>query len=202
MHKAKVVSRVLVLGLKYYSITVPLKKKYIHVNRTGHSTCWSILPRYSRLIIYFRKHYLKKKNDCRASHNLGAYSQSCKMSYRRSHKVSNPLIFWYKVKFSWNLRGASTPAGITLKFQKLEILILRRRNFARSCGNPESKVHGASMGPTWVLSAPDGPHVGPMNLAIREGLENDCLEAVLCKYDMGDTWPGGIWQASLTDWTT
>ena len=23
------------------------------------------------------------------------------------------------------------------------------------------------MGPTWVLSAPDGPHVGPMNLPIR-----------------------------------
>ena len=23
------------------------------------------------------------------------------------------------------------------------------------------------MGPTWVLSAPDGPHVDPMNLAIR-----------------------------------
>ena len=27
------------------------------------------------------------------------------------------------------------------------------------------------MGPTWVLSAPDGPHVGPMNLAIREAIE-------------------------------
>ena len=26
------------------------------------------------------------------------------------------------------------------------------------------------MGPTWVLSAPDGPHVDPMNLAIREYL--------------------------------
>ena len=25
------------------------------------------------------------------------------------------------------------------------------------------------MGPTWVLSAPDGPHIGPINLAIREG---------------------------------
>ena len=25
----------------------------------------------------------------------------------------------------------------------------------------------ANMGPTWVLSAPDGPHVGPMNLAVR-----------------------------------
>ena len=32
---------------------------------------------------------------------------------------------------------------------------------------PDSNVHGANMGPTWVLSAPDGPHVGPMNLAIR-----------------------------------
>ena len=31
----------------------------------------------------------------------------------------------------------------------------------------DNKVHGANMGPTWVLSAPDGPHVGPMNLAIR-----------------------------------
>ena len=33
--------------------------------------------------------------------------------------------------------------------------------------SPDSKVHGANMGPTWVLSAPDGPHFGPMNLAIR-----------------------------------
>ena len=34
----------------------------------------------------------------------------------------------------------------------------------------DNKVHGANMGPTWVLSAPDGPHVGPMNLAIRGAL--------------------------------
>ena len=33
---------------------------------------------------------------------------------------------------------------------------------------PDSKVHGANMGPTWVLSAPDGPHVGPMNLVNRD----------------------------------
>ena len=33
---------------------------------------------------------------------------------------------------------------------------------------PDSKVHGANMGPTWVLSAPYGPHVGPINLAIRD----------------------------------
>ena len=34
--------------------------------------------------------------------------------------------------------------------------------------NPDSKVHGANMGPTWVLVAPDRPHVAPMNFAIRE----------------------------------
>ena len=30
----------------------------------------------------------------------------------------------------------------------------------------DSKVHRANMGPTWALSSPSGPHVGPMNLAI------------------------------------
>ena len=33
---------------------------------------------------------------------------------------------------------------------------------------PDSKVHGANMLPTWVLSAPDGPHVGPTKVAIRD----------------------------------
>ena len=32
---------------------------------------------------------------------------------------------------------------------------------------PDSKVHAANMGPTWVLSAPGGPRVGPINPAIR-----------------------------------
>ena len=34
-------------------------------------------------------------------------------------------------------------------------------------GFPNSKIYGANMAPTWVLLAPDGPHVGPMNLAIK-----------------------------------
>ena len=32
--------------------------------------------------------------------------------------------------------------------------------------SPDNKVHGANMGPTWVLSAQGGPHVDPMNFAI------------------------------------
>ena len=35
---------------------------------------------------------------------------------------------------------------------------------------PDSKVHVANMGPTWVLSSRGGPHVGPMNLAISVDL--------------------------------
>ena len=34
-----------------------------------------------------------------------------------------------------------------------------------------AKSMGANMGLTWVLSAPDGPHVGNMNLAIRAAHE-------------------------------
>ena len=37
---------------------------------------------------------------------------------------------------------------------------------------PDSKIHGANMGPTWVLAAPDGPHVGAISLAIRVVIES------------------------------
>ena len=39
--------------------------------------------------------------------------------------------------------------------------------------SPDSKIHGANIGPTWVLPAPGGPHVGPKNLAVRESF---CLQ--------------------------
>ena len=38
----------------------------------------------------------------------------------------------------------------------------RMVSHTRQNSEPDNKVHGASM----VLSAPDGPHVGPMNFAI------------------------------------
>ena len=31
---------------------------------------------------------------------------------------------------------------------------------------PDSKVHGANMGPTWGRQDPDGSHIGPMNHGI------------------------------------
>ena len=49
----------------------------------------------------------------------------------------------------------------------------RRKNTSQLCipwllyQHPDSKVHRANMGPIWGRQDPDGPHVGPMNLAIR-----------------------------------
>ena len=72
--------------------------------------------------------------------------------------VRDPLI---RQVFEWNL------------IIKWSLVKLTRRNHnktqqeAKTWTYPDSKVHRANMGPTWVLSAPDGPHDGPMNLAIR-----------------------------------
>ena len=44
---------------------------------------------------------------------------------------------------------------------------------------PDSKDHGANMGPTWILSAPGGTHIGPMNLAIRDVLNNSQVQQLI-----------------------
>ena len=82
--------------------------------------------------------------------------------------------------YMWNFRGCTVYikhysswsylvcffiiVGPTLKGQ-------RKKNINKtqwsSNANYHYTLHRANMGPTLVLSAPDGPHVGPMNLAIR-----------------------------------
>ena len=40
-------------------------------------------------------------------------------------------------------------------------------NIYAPCRNrPDSKIHGANMGPIWGRQDPGAPHVGPMNFAI------------------------------------
>ena len=53
-----------------------------------------------------------------------------------------------------------------------ESQIVLDNNYNPNLTIPDNKVHGTNMGPTWVLSAPGGPHVGPMNLAIWDGMPN------------------------------
>ena len=38
-------------------------------------------------------------------------------------------------------------------------------------GIPDSKVHGANMGPMWGQQDPGGPHVGQMDFGIWDGLQ-------------------------------
>ena len=79
-------------------------------------------------------------------------------------------IFW--LKFQWNFYQ-----GVQLKINGHWFSNSLLPNWYKSLSDatlaqlyticPDSKVHRENMGPTWVLSAPDGPYVGPMNLAIR-----------------------------------
>ena len=48
--------------------------------------------------------------------------------------------------------------------------------------SPDSKVHGANMGPIWVRQDPGGPHVGPMNSAIW--VHTIAADGFLCHQDI------------------
>ena len=52
--------------------------------------------------------------------------------------------------------------------RRVALVALRSGTLKFNHRNPDTKVGVANMGPIWVLSAPGGPHVGPMNFAIRE----------------------------------
>ena len=102
-------------------------------------------------------------------------------------KLFNKQLSWEWFQIPW------CSCDITMRVIRW-LLVQERRNSITnalelhlSCTKtiPDSKVHGANMGPTWVLSAPDGPHVGPMNLAIRDWyvfkpVILDCLVVFMC----------------------
>ena len=67
---------------------------------------------------------------------------------------------------------------------------------------PESKVHGANMGPTWALSVPDGPHVGPMNLAVRDVVSSRSVVGVLCVSPIVYSLHGSTLSTSIIDGDT
>ena len=51
---------------------------------------------------------------------------------------------------------------------------------------PDSMDHGANTGPTWVLSAPGGPHVGPVNFAIRDYLQLYVTPTQVTQHTLGN----------------
>ena len=69
-----------------------------------------------------------------------------------SHKMDRLFILHHKSSHTSHYRKHDTA------------LILYQLPYFRSL--PDSKIHGANMGPSWGRQDPGGPHVGPMKLAI------------------------------------
>ena len=95
---------------------------------------------------------LRPKNGCVNNHN------ACDLRRHRAHydaTVVCRVLLWYSIDTTnninkkssqyWHFVGGESPPKRPV---------------------PDSKVHWAYMGPTWVLSAPGGSHVGPVNVAI------------------------------------
>ena len=88
--------------------------------------------------------------------------------------TGNSIHYWLTGGSSWQIFEAEyvSPQGMistaNLRIQsECSDLSYQAQTFC----TPDSIVHRVNMGPTWVLSAPDGPHVGPMNLAIKDDFE-------------------------------
>ena len=57
-------------------------------------------------------------------------------------------------------------------FKNTTFVFSKFNEFGKYHGDaPESKIHGDNMGPTWVLLAPGGSHIGPMNLAMLDYMQ-------------------------------
>ena len=68
---------------------------------------------------------------------------------------------------AWASSSIHAPHNTHIDMTKIITRFIQRMHIC-CWRNPDSKVHGANMGPTWALSDPDGPHVAPMNLSIKE----------------------------------
>ena len=109
------------------------------------------------------------------------------IDYRYLNPVRNICGLWLNfVTFTRNKYPlmAKTQYMITRMLHRLHHILMSlmskmNQELVIITSNPDSKVHGANMGPTWVLSAPDGPQVGPTNLAIREYLSKGWWQAAM-----------------------
>ena len=74
-----------------------------------------------------------------------------------------------------------------LRAKRYQLMIIHVTS--SQCKFPDNKIHGANIRPTWVLSAPGGSHVSPMNLAIRVGMSNKQIAAIRISWLGGNITP-------------
>ena len=104
------------------------------------------------------------------------------VSYHRWHKCFFPVVLLLGNKKNLKLHVLTLFSGI-----HRSVSVLSGITSYGWVNNPDSQVHGANMGPTWVLSAPDGPRVGPMNLAIMKVIrmrQQLCMSIMLLSHDL------------------
>ena len=98
----------------------------------------------------------------------------CRLKYLIAFSWKKIFVFW--LRFHWILflsrvqLTISIDSGKCLVPNRQQAITWTDANHIMWQNIRDSKVHGANMGPTLVLSAPAGPYVGPMNLAIRDGI--------------------------------
>ena len=110
-------------------------------------------------LLFFLIFHLKKKS---CLHNVLNICVSSVSSYIQVFDVHLGFVQCYGVKMFIQHCFPETIEGYSFVF------LLKKMPIRLEVNIPDTKIHGANMGPTWVLSAPDGPHVGPMNLAVRD----------------------------------
>ena len=95
------------------------------------------------------------KIDCISFH-------MCHLSFRFDI-CSSQSVQHYRAKSYWaNSAMASDSQWLLHKWlQEYDYMLFK--------AHPDSKVHGANMGPIWGRQDPGGPHVGTMTLAIWAG---------------------------------
>ena len=84
-----------------------------------------------------------------------------------SYCVKMISLYWISPKGSLSQVGSVFSLLMLICLNKLgHHLSKKHQGIILSMAYPDSKVHGANMGPIWGRQDPGGPHVGPMNFAI------------------------------------
>ena len=83
------------------------------------------------------------------------YNIQTRNSLLRDFAVRRPSAKWREAQDT-RCRGSLSPVGTPFPTEQCKA--------GQHC--PDSKVHGANMGPIWGRQGPGGPHVGHMNFAI------------------------------------
>ena len=90
-------------------------------------------------------------------------------SQHRIAHANNWSTWKIKRKIFWKVNLIFISRIFTKPIFTIVVFSLQWMQQVMSCGcNPDSKVHGANMGPIWGRQDPGGPHVGPMKLVIWE----------------------------------